>query len=76
MLDRLSVMPYSAVMASRNNHRRPMSQPERSFWRDVFTTRATFDPLDVSVERAVEACADFADKAVEEYRKRITWRQS
>ncbi len=60
------------------NHRgRPMSQPERAFWRDAFLNarppnhRGYRGP---TAEASIRA--DYADAAVEEYRKRITWRQS
>lgn len=66
-------------MASKND-KRPMSQPERSFWRDAFLAanqsfllrRGTMR----SPQRAAELAADYADAAVDEYRRRITWRQS
>lgn len=61
-------------MASQKNHR-PMSQPERAFWRDICVARSTFDPLDVPTDVAVRAVADYADKLIDEYRKRVTWRQ-
>lgn len=65
-------------MASRNT--KPMTQPERAFWRDAFLAadsaflirRGTMR----SPARAAELAADYADAAVEEYRRRITWRQS
>lgn len=62
-------------MVSHKNHR-PMSQPERALWRDVLVALLTFSPIDLSHEKAVGDAADLADKAVAEYRKRITWRQS
>lgn len=60
------------------HHGKSMSQPERAFWRDVFATsnqaflnrRGTMrSPL-----KAAALAADHADAAVEEYRRRITWR--
>lgn len=60
-----------------NHHRKSLTQPERSFWRDVFIALApdkAVEHIDEGNDAAVSATADFADKAVAEYRKRITWR--
>lgn len=59
--------------------RNPMTQPERTFWRDAFlaaeqaflTRRGTMRPS----SKAAELAADYADAAVDEFRKRVTWRQ-
>lgn len=64
-------------MATKNgNHRKSMSQPERAFWRDVFKAIAPWHEPDEDIDESVERAADFADKSVDEYRKRITWRKS
>lgn len=60
-------------MTTRNGHRKSLSQPERSFWREVFIARITFDPMTVSAEDSVRTAGEFADKAVEEFRVRVTW---
>lgn len=65
-------------MASKTTKRNVQSQAERAFWRDAFIgahrsfllRRGTMR----SAIRAAELAADYADAAVEEYRKRITWR--
>jgi hypothetical protein len=60
------------------HHGKSMSQPERAFWRDAFvsanqaflTRRGTMR----SPVKAAALAADYADAAVEEFRRRITWR--
>ena len=63
-------------MATKNGNHRKMSQPERAFWRDAFLAVAPWHEPDEKLETSVQRAADFADLAVAELRKRITWRQS
>lgn len=62
----------------RDQHR-PMSQPERAFWREAFVAANRSFLLRRGTARsphnAAALAADYADAAVDEYRKRITWRQ-
>lgn len=66
-------------MGTKDGHR-PMSQPERAFWRDAFlaaqssflSRRGTMR----SPRRAAALASDYADAAIDEYRKRITWRSA
>jgi hypothetical protein len=62
-----------APMATKN-HSKSMSQPERAFWRDVFLRRIHFWDADLSIQEATKRAGDYADEAVLEYRKRVTWR--
>ena len=58
------------------NHKQSMSQPERAFWRDVFL-RALIVPSNGEKhfpDDAASDAADYANAAVREYRKTITWR--
>jgi hypothetical protein len=52
-----------------------LTQPERAFWRDAFlavTSQLFAEPR--SNDYAATVAADFADRAVQEYRTRILWR--
>lgn len=59
-----------------SNHR-PMSQPERSFWREAFlvgfAAYLNNHPTDAT-EAAVGYAVNKADAAVAAYRNRVTWR--
>jgi hypothetical protein len=55
------------------DHKDSMSQPERTFWREVFLLTPPHHPW--KVEEQIKARADFADAAVIEYRRRVMWRQ-
>jgi hypothetical protein len=50
------------------------SKPELTFWCEAFLLGPNNFPW--KVEEQIKARADFADAAVAEYRKRVTWRQS
>lgn len=54
------------------NHKQSMSQQERAFWREAFLEARNVPNPDL--ETAVKHRAEFADAAVAEYRKRVTWR--
>jgi hypothetical protein len=56
------------------NHRHSMSQPERAKWWEAFLLPLNHYPN--TLEEAVKARAHFADLAIEEYRQRITWRNT
>jgi hypothetical protein len=53
------------------------STPERSLWRDAFCALASSGSVQaerIGVKRAASLCADFANCAVREYRRRVTRR--
>lgn len=59
------------------NHTRSLNQQERAFWKEAFL-QAPFgfwnSPNEPMLVDRIKYRADFADAAVAEYRKRITWR--
>jgi uncharacterized protein VirK/YbjX len=59
------------MVAKAPNPRKPMSVTERAFWREVFCKALLTWHLP---SQATREAAEFADAAVDEYRKRITWR--
>jgi len=58
------------------NHKQSMSQPERAFWRDVFIRALIASRYSAGPEDAAREAAEYANAAVIEYRKTVTWRQS
>jgi len=58
------------------NHKQSMSQPERAFWRDAFLAGPRPPFQWVSLEEEIKERADFADAAVQELRRRLTWRNT
>lgn len=62
----------------KNGNHRPMSQPERSFWRESFLVAqgVYLNQHPTDSNGAAEAyAASHATNAVEELRKNVTWRQ-
>jgi hypothetical protein len=57
------------------NHKQSMTQPERSFWRDVVIADLSREGRTHSIQKRIERASDLADLAVAELRARITWRQ-
>lgn len=67
-------------MVTRNQSQGVASATERSFWREAFLAAPKAIPQRRgslrSPKRAAEFAADFADAAVAEYRRRLTWRNT
>jgi hypothetical protein len=62
-------------------HHKPLTAPEKAFWKDAFLACARSTLLRHNGRRltpkfAAGLCADFADAAMDEYRTRIIWRKS
>lgn len=59
---------------------KPLTAPEKAFWKDAFTACAHSTLLRhngkrMAPEAAAILCANFADAAMDAYRSRIIWRK-
>jgi hypothetical protein len=60
----------------RDNNPKPLTAPEKAFWKDAFLTRARTmlaHQDGIAPDQAASICADFADAAMDAYRSRIIW---
>jgi hypothetical protein len=69
----------SAIPVIPSQTHKPLTAPEKAFWKDAFVACAKSILLrdnGSSPEATADLCANFADAAMDAYRSRsITWRQ-
>ena len=63
-------------MVTKNLSRPTASQTERLFWREAFLAGPRFMDAWIPMAEEIRLRADFADAAVQELRRRLTWRNT
>lgn len=59
---------------------KPLTAPEKAFWKDAFvacahSTLLRHNGKRMAPEEAANLCANFADAAMDAYRARVIWRK-